>query len=91
MRSFWVILFGSITFVIKFLVGCWHSVLYKRRTYDINDLVAASKCDFNVFDGDWNNHTVNNSASHIKEYIEGTIERLRFVPDNSSQSPLLRY
>lgn len=27
------------------------------------------------------NGAVTNSASHIKEYIEGTIERLGFTPD----------
>ncbi|BCR83225.1 uncharacterized protein ACHE_10627A [Aspergillus chevalieri] len=52
------------------------------RKHNVRDKVfVASKCGFNVFEGDWNNHTVNDSASHIKEYIEGTIERLGFAPD----------
>ncbi len=38
---------------------------------------VASKCGFDAF-GDGH---VTNSASHIKEYIEGTIERLGFAPD----------
>lgn len=40
-------------------------------------LAVASKCGFDVF-GD---KGVTNSASHIKTYIEGTIERLGFAPD----------
>lgn len=40
-------------------------------------MAVASKCGFDVF-GD---RSVTNSASHIKEYIEGTIERLGFAPD----------
>jgi aryl-alcohol dehydrogenase-like predicted oxidoreductase len=39
--------------------------------------IVASKCGFNAF-GDG---SVTNSAAHIKEYIEGTIERLGFTPD----------
>ena len=39
---------------------------------------VASKCGFQVFEGDY---SVTNSASHIKNYIEGTIERLGFAPD----------
>jgi aryl-alcohol dehydrogenase-like predicted oxidoreductase len=38
---------------------------------------VASKCGFDVF----GKGGVTNSASHIKEYIEGTIERLGFAPD----------
>ena len=41
-------------------------------------MIVASKCGFDVFSG---NRRVTNSASHIKEYIEGTIERLGFTPD----------
>jgi aryl-alcohol dehydrogenase-like predicted oxidoreductase len=41
-----------------------------------NPLVA-SKCGFDCFGGGG----VTNSASHIKTYIEGTIERLGFAPD----------
>ncbi|RJE24661.1 reductase [Aspergillus sclerotialis] len=55
------------------------------RKHNVRDKVfIASKCGFNVFGG--TNSTSNigpvtNSASHIKEYIEGTIERLGFAPD----------
>ncbi|KAE8422017.1 NADP-dependent oxidoreductase domain-containing protein [Aspergillus pseudocaelatus] len=48
------------------------------RKHNVRDKVfIASKCGFNVF-GDG---SVTNSAAHIKEYIEGTIERLGFTPD----------
>ena len=43
---------------------------------DCSGLVA-SKCGFNCF-GDG---SVTNSAAHIKEYIEGIIQRLGFTPD----------
>ncbi|KAJ6009426.1 hypothetical protein N7522_004442 [Penicillium canescens] len=43
-----------------------------------NKIFIASKCGFNCIGGDG---SVTNSASHIKEYIEGTIERLGFTPD----------
>lgn len=39
---------------------------------------VASKCGFDIFNGEG---AVTNSAAHIKEYIEGTIERLGFTPD----------
>ena len=39
---------------------------------------VASKCGFKCFNGE---SGVTNSAPHIKEYIEGTIERLGFTPD----------
>jgi aryl-alcohol dehydrogenase-like predicted oxidoreductase len=39
---------------------------------------VASKCGIKCFD---NESGVDNSASHIKQYIEGTIERLGFTPD----------
>ncbi|ODM23165.1 hypothetical protein SI65_00754 [Aspergillus cristatus] len=49
------------------------------RKHNVRDKIfIASKCGFNVFNGD---RSVTNSASHIKEYIEGTIERLGFTPD----------
>ncbi|PWY85834.1 putative aldo-keto reductase [Aspergillus sclerotioniger CBS 115572] len=49
------------------------------RKHNVRDKVfIASKCGFDVFSG---NGGVTNSASHIKEYIEGTIERLGFTPD----------
>ncbi|RSM01782.1 hypothetical protein CEP52_008330 [Fusarium oligoseptatum] len=48
------------------------------RKHNVRDKVfIASKCGFDVF-GDG---SVTNSASHIKTYIEGTIERLGFAPD----------
>ncbi|EIT82313.1 putative oxidoreductase [Aspergillus flavus] len=48
------------------------------RKHNVRDKVfIASKCGFNVF-GDG---SVTNSAAHIKEYIEGTIQRLGFTPD----------
>ncbi|KAJ5924002.1 hypothetical protein N7466_008189 [Penicillium verhagenii] len=49
------------------------------RKHNVRDKVfIASKCGFQVMGGDG---SVTNSASHIKEYIEGTIERLGFAPD----------
>jgi aryl-alcohol dehydrogenase-like predicted oxidoreductase len=42
---------------------------------------VASKCGFDVFGHDGGPQKVTNKASHIKEYIEGTIERLGFTPD----------
>ncbi|KAH6668218.1 aldo/keto reductase [Halenospora varia] len=39
---------------------------------------VASKCGFDVFGP---TRIVTNSAAHIKEYIEGTIDRLGFAPD----------
>lgn len=39
---------------------------------------VASKCGFDVFG---TQRRVTNSAAHIKEYIEGTIDRLGFTPD----------
>jgi aryl-alcohol dehydrogenase-like predicted oxidoreductase len=39
---------------------------------------VASKCGFDVFGPE---RRVTNSAAHIKEYIEGTINRLGFTPD----------
>ncbi|EME40992.1 hypothetical protein DOTSEDRAFT_74516 [Dothistroma septosporum NZE10] len=48
------------------------------RKHNVRDKIfIASKCGFDCF-GDG---SVTNSASHIKEYIEGTIERLGFAPD----------
>lgn len=40
---------------------------------------VASKCGFEVFGVE--ERRVTNSASHIKTYIDGTIERLGFAPD----------
>ncbi|EYE99895.1 putative aldo-keto reductase [Aspergillus ruber CBS 135680] len=48
------------------------------RKHNVRDKIfIASKCGFDVFV----DRSVTNSASHIKEYIEGTIERLGFTPD----------
>ncbi|PYI26055.1 Aldo/keto reductase [Aspergillus indologenus CBS 114.80] len=48
------------------------------RKHNVRDKVfIASKCGFDVF----GNKGVTNSAAHIKQYIEGTIERLGFAPD----------
>ncbi|TKX23015.1 hypothetical protein C1H76_4754 [Elsinoe australis] len=49
------------------------------RKHNVRDKVfIASKCGFDCFNSGM---TVTNKASHIKEYIEGTIERLGFAPD----------
>ncbi|KAF7554613.1 hypothetical protein G7Z17_g2765 [Cylindrodendrum hubeiense] len=49
------------------------------RKHNVRDKVfVASKCGFDVFGGEGR---LTNSASHIKEYIDGTIERLGFAPD----------
>ncbi|CAG8927646.1 unnamed protein product [Penicillium salamii] len=49
------------------------------RKHNVRDKVfIASKCGFSVFEGEG---SVTNSASHIKQYIDGTIERLGFAPD----------
>ncbi|KUL88439.1 hypothetical protein ZTR_05464 [Talaromyces verruculosus] len=48
------------------------------RKHNLRDKIfVASKCGFKAF-GDG---SVTNSAAHINEYIEGTIERLGFAPD----------
>ena len=50
------------------------------RKHNVRDKVfLASKCGFNCMNG--GDGKVTNSASHIAEYIEGTIERLGFTPD----------
>ncbi|TPX17938.1 uncharacterized protein E0L32_012001 [Thyridium curvatum] len=50
------------------------------RKHNVRDkLFIASKCGFNCLNG--GDGSVTNSASHIKSYIEGTIERLGFTPD----------
>ncbi|KAL4982624.1 NADP-dependent oxidoreductase domain-containing protein [Aspergillus falconensis] len=48
------------------------------KKHNVRDKVfVASKCGFDVF----GKGVVTNPAAHIKEYIEGTIERLGFTPD----------
>jgi aryl-alcohol dehydrogenase-like predicted oxidoreductase len=49
------------------------------REASTNSLIVASKCGFDCLNG--GDGSVTNSASHIKEYIDGTIERLGFAPD----------
>ncbi|KAL2856161.1 putative aldo-keto reductase [Aspergillus pseudodeflectus] len=54
------------------------------RKHNVRDKVfIASKCGFDVFGTSEGlaRGAVTNSPSHIKEYIEGTIERLGFTPD----------
>ncbi|KAJ6031453.1 aldo/keto reductase [Penicillium herquei] len=49
------------------------------KKYNVRDeIFVASKCGFDVFGPQ---RKVTNSAAHIKEYIEGTIDRLGFTPD----------
>ncbi|KAL1599828.1 hypothetical protein SLS60_007633 [Paraconiothyrium brasiliense] len=49
------------------------------KKHNVRDkLFVASKCGFDVFGPE---RAVNNSATHIKEYIGGTIDRLGFTPD----------
>lgn len=78
MRNSWEILSGNITCAIRSSVCCTHLLGPPRRLLTHLESLVASKCGFDVFGGDGN---VTNSASHIKEYIEGTIERLGFAPD----------
>ncbi|KAL2686867.1 hypothetical protein Neosp_004409 [[Neocosmospora] mangrovei] len=48
------------------------------RKHNVRDKIfIASKCGVDIF-GDG---SITNKATHIKEYIEGTIERLGFTPD----------
>ncbi|KAJ5756903.1 aldo/keto reductase [Penicillium nucicola] len=49
------------------------------KKHNVRDKIfVASKCGFDVFGPQ---RKVTNSAAHIKEYIEGTIDRLGFAPD----------
>lgn len=41
-------------------------------------VIVASKCGFGIMEGSFD---VTNTPSHIREYIQGTIERLGFAPD----------
>ncbi|KAL4868426.1 hypothetical protein BDV12DRAFT_209240 [Aspergillus spectabilis] len=48
------------------------------KKHNVRDkLFVASKCGFDVFGPE---RKVTNSADHIKEYIEGTVDRLGFTP-----------
>lgn len=78
MRSSWGISSGNTTFVTRSSVGLKWSRFSLRDSTDERFSVA-SKCGFNVMNG--GDGSVTNSASHIKSYIEGTIERLGFAPD----------
>lgn len=52
------------------------------RKHNVRDKVfIASKCGFDIDFETGKPKGVTNSAAHIKEYIEGTIERLGFTPD----------
>lgn len=52
------------------------------RKHNVRDKVfIASKCGFDIDFETGKPKGVTNSAAHIKEYIEGTIERLGFAPD----------
>ncbi|ETS76980.1 hypothetical protein PFICI_10854 [Pestalotiopsis fici W106-1] len=49
------------------------------RKHNVRDKIfVASKCGFEVLGGP---PGINNSPSHIRSYLEGTIERLGFAPD----------
>ncbi|OAA67651.1 aldo/keto reductase [Cordyceps fumosorosea ARSEF 2679] len=49
------------------------------RKHQVRDsLFVASKCGFDVFGAE---RKITNSAAHIREYIDGTIDRLGFTPD----------
>lgn len=54
------------------------SFFLSRHFLTFHRNAVASKCGFEVFGPQ---RKVTNSAAHIKEYIEGTIERLGFTPD----------
>lgn len=72
-----MILFGSITAAISFLV-CFRfssiDFLFVLKPFS----KVASKCGLRVINDDG---AVTNSPAHIEEYIEGTINRLGFAPD----------
>lgn len=64
-------------FVIRYSVGLTCFIYREGFLADTSSTQVASKCGFDAF----GNGKVTNSASHIKTYIEGTIERLGFAPD----------
>lgn len=79
-KSFLVTLSGSITFAIRSFVSCINWLLLFRYTQNhLHAFKVASKCGFEIFNG--GGGRITNSAKHINEYIEGTIERLGFTPD----------
>jgi len=63
-------------FAIKFSVSL-SSYVMGQKVADPSPLVA-SKCGVKCLNGE---SGVDNSPIHIKEYLEGTIERLGFTPD----------
>lgn len=73
--AFLASLSGNTTFVTRSSV---RNTIFRVNTSNKFNVVA-SKCGFNCMNG--GDGSVTNSASHIKEYIEGTIERLGFTPD----------
>ena len=77
MRSYLVTSFGSTIVGIRSSVCTSHNL--GDDWDDINEGTVASKCGFDCFETSGGG--VTNSAAHIKEYIEGTIERLGFAPD----------
>ncbi|KAJ5474945.1 Aldo/keto reductase [Penicillium sp. IBT 31633x] len=72
------------------LISFLHKIAYKNgenekllgdfiKKHNVRDkLFVASKCGFEVFGPQ---RKVTNSAAHINDYIEGTIDRLGFTPD----------
>ncbi|KAJ5937110.1 hypothetical protein N7466_003560 [Penicillium verhagenii] len=64
-------LFGEQNSADTFLFALRHFLTFHGNA-------VASKCGFDVFGPQ---RKVTNSAAHIKDYIEGTIERLGFTPD----------
>jgi aryl-alcohol dehydrogenase-like predicted oxidoreductase len=60
------------------LVSCSFSLYSMQYLIICVRSIVASKCGFDVFGPV---RSVTNSAAHINEYIDGTIERLGFAPD----------
>jgi aryl-alcohol dehydrogenase-like predicted oxidoreductase len=65
----------AIGFLVNTIALCV-SILCHRLTSSRRPV--ASKCGFDVFGPEFK---ITNSADHINNYIEGTIERLGFTPD----------
>lgn len=76
-RNYWETSSGNTIFAIKFSVS--HHDFHLRQHLILSCRTVASKCGFNILNG--GDGSVTNSASHIKDYIDGTIERLGFTPD----------
>ena len=56
------------------LISAHGAIAYNNPCFTV-----ASKCGIEVLEG--GSMIINNSASHIKEYLQGTTERLGFAPD----------